>query len=196
MCESDLADEENHKSLMSMKNNVTPGSDGLTTEFYKFFWHLFGPTFSQIVRDTFDNNNTSLIVTQREGIIRLICKDKKNKDDLKFYRPISLLNTDYKIIAKTLANRLKCVLPHIIHPDQSYGIPGRTIQDNIIFTNAMFSYIEQKNIPAIYLNIDQEKAFDRVPHQYLFETIEKFGFGNNFIKWIKILYNSMTSKDP
>ena len=113
---------------------------------------------------------------------------------MKNYRPISLLNTDYKIIAKIIANRLKKVLPTIIHEDQSFGIKGRSIQDNIILMKSLIDFINQKNLGGIFLNIDQEKAFDRVSHYYLFTTIKKFGFGPRFQEWIKILYSNMKSK--
>ena len=93
-----------------------------------------------------------------------------------------------------MAIRLKRALPHIIHIDQSFGIPGRSIQDNIIFMNALFAYIEEKKIPSIFLNVDQEKAFDRVAHIYIFNTLLKFGFGEVFINWVKILYKNIFSR--
>ena len=89
---------------------------------------------------------------------------------------------------------MKLALPFIIHPSQSFGIKGRSIQDNIIFLNALLAYIKEKNIPAIYLNIDQEKAFDRVSHNFSFETLKNFEFGRKFQKILKTLYKFMKSK--
>ena len=105
-----------------------------------------------------------------------------------------MLNNDYKIIAKCIANRLKKALPFIINEDQSFGIKGRTIQDNIIFVKALFEYINQKDLEGIFLNVDQEKAFDRVSHKYLVKVIQKFGFGENFQKWITMLYTNLESR--
>ena len=149
MCENLITENESFKTVNSLKDKITPGSDGLPSEFYKHFWYLFGKTFTKIINENFilDNN---LSESQQESILKLICKDKNHKDDLTYYRPISLLNTDYKIIAKTLANRLKAAIPFIIHPDQSFGIKGRSIQDNIIFLNALLGYIDKKNILAAY----------------------------------------------
>ena len=158
MCENLITENESFKTVNSLKDKITPGSDGLPSEFYKHFWYLFGKVFTKIINDNFINDN-NLSESQQESILKLICKDNSHKNDLTYHRPISLLNTDYKIIAKTLANRLKTALPFIIHPDQSFGIKGRSIQDNIIFLNALLGYIDKKNIPAVYLNIDQEKAF-------------------------------------
>ena len=121
---------------------------------------------------------------------RIIPKTKKKSDELKNYRPISLLNSDYKIISKTLANRLKKALPFIINIDQSFGIKGRSIHDNIIELQSLFNYIENKNLSAIFLNIDQEKAFDRVSHKFLFKVFQKFGFGTRFQNYIQIIHEN------
>ena len=193
MCDMSLEIVEIEKSMKSMKNGKSPGSDGIPIEFYKFFWDEIGSTFCNIIKDEFEENH-QLNSSQRIGIIRLISKTGKNETDLKNYRPISLLNTDYKIIAKCIANRLKQVLPHIIHEDQTFGIKGRSIQDNLIFLNSLFAYIEHKNLPAVFLNVDQEKAFDRVSHKFLFQVIEKFGFGVQFQNYIKTLYSGLNSK--
>ena len=142
-CEQLIDENESFKTVNSLKDKITPGSDGLPSEFYKHFWYLFGKTFIKLINENFifDSN---LSDSQQESILKLICKDKDHKDDIIYYRPISLLNTDYKIIAKILANRLKTALPYIIHPDQSFGIKGRSIQDNLIFLNALLGYIEKK----------------------------------------------------
>ena len=116
---------------MSMKNGKSPGSDGFPAEFYKHFWYLFGNTLTNIINKTLQFEN-ELSPSLRLGIIKIFRKDGKDKTDLDNYRPISLLNNDYKIIAKCIANRLKKALPFIINEDQSFGIKGRTIQDNII----------------------------------------------------------------
>ncbi len=70
-------------------------------------------------------------IEQRRGIITLLPKQNKNHYNLKNWRPISLLNTDYKIIAKLLANRLKLVLPYIINGDQTGYLKNRYIGENI-----------------------------------------------------------------
>ena len=67
------------------------------------------------------------------------------------------------------------------------------MNDNIVFIKAPLEYINQKNLGGIFLNIDQEKAFDRVSHNYLNLVMKKFGFGKNFQKWIKILYTNIES---
>ena len=91
ICESRISHDELLKIVLAYKDNVSPGNDGLPVEFYKKFWYLFGHTFTKIINDNFDQKD-ELSKSQKESIIRLICKDEKNKDDIKYYRPISLLN--------------------------------------------------------------------------------------------------------
>ena len=118
---------------------------------------------------------------------------KKSKDrlQLKNWRPISLLNCDYKILSKSLANRLKKILPSIIHTDQSGYVKNRniafalrTIQDTIDITN-------RDDLNGLLLFIDYQKAFDSVSHRFLFDVLKKKNFGEEFIKWIRLLYRNV-----
>ena len=77
---------------------------------------------------------------------------------MKFYRPISLLNIDYKIISKVLSLRLSNVLPKIINPDQTCAIKGRSIFDNLHLIRNVIDYIDQKNLEATFICLDQEKS--------------------------------------
>jgi len=104
-------------ALKFMENNKTPGTDGLTPEFYLYFWNLLGSFMVNSFNFAF--RNRTLSISQRQGIISLIRKKKKNTEFLKNWRPVSLLNVDYKIATKTIALCLEKILPNIIHPCQS-----------------------------------------------------------------------------
>jgi hypothetical protein len=112
---------------------------------------------------------------------------------MKNWRPISLLNIDYKILSKILSTRLGTVLSSIIHTDQTSSIKGRSITDNLHLLRNIFDYVSQNNIPCAWINLDFLKAFDRCSHHYLFEVISKFGFNDSFKKWVQILYNNVSS---
>ncbi len=117
---------------------------------------------------------------------------KKHK--LKNWRPISLLNTDYKVITKILATRLKEILPSIISMAQTCGISGRNIQDNIFTIANLIEKTEDDDEGFLLTALDQEKAFDRISHKYMIETLRKFNFHPNFIQWISTLYTGITSR--
>lgn len=117
---------------------------------------------------------------------------KKDQDPLNCtsYRPISLLPVDVKILSKVLANRIECIAPLIISEDQTGFIKGRHSFSNVRRLldriHASSSSIE----PEAAISLDAEKAFDRVEWIYLFYAMQKFGFSNSFISWIKLLYTS------
>ena len=93
---------------------------------------------------------------------------------------MSLLDNDYKIFAKILANRLKLCISDVVYCDQSYCVPDRTIYDNLNLIRDIIGYANYNNYPLAIINLDQKKAFDNVAHEYLFSTLHAMGFGNNF----------------
>ena len=131
------------KWLHKCQQKKSPGSDGLPVEFYRRFWGLLGPDLVEILNYSFQHG--SLSETQRRGIIRLLYK-KEDPLELKNWRPISLLNTDYKICTKVLANRLRHVLPRIINKDQTCGIPDRSIYENLFLLRDTIDYVKHKRI--------------------------------------------------
>jgi hypothetical protein len=113
--EGPLTYQEAHNALKKMTNNKSPGSDGFTVEFFKCFFIDIGTLLVRSANEGFVNNKLS--ATQRQGVIVCIPKEKP-KQCLKNWRPISLLNTAYKIVSASISNRLKSVLSNIIHEDQ------------------------------------------------------------------------------
>ena len=173
-----------------MENNKSPGLDGLSTNFYKHFWNLFGLELTRIYNNAYDH--VQLPLSQRRGVISLIFK-KGDRTKLQNWRAITLFNTDYKIITKALSNRIQHTLPFIIHTDQTACIPGRTINDNLRLIQDAITYANETNTPLALISEDQLKAFDRVSLTFLFKILEKFGFGPDFQQWIKTLYTNVTS---
>jgi hypothetical protein len=191
-CEGSITKNECWSALIGMDNNKSPGSDGLPAEFYKLFFSLFGDAFVEFINYCFDQGQ--LAPSQKLGIISLICKVPKEADNLLNWRPISLLNVDYKIISKALTNRLSKVIANIVNIDQTCGIPGRSIQDNLHLFRNVLDYINEKDMECAFLLLDQAKAFDRVSHDFLFQALEAYNFGPDFIRWIKVLYHDISSQ--
>ena len=131
--------------------------------------------------------------TWNQAIITLIPKQTENLDSLKYWRPISLLCTDYKILTKILANRLKQIIPEVISLEQNCPIPQRTIFNNLFLIRDLIKYTTAKNSKFYLLQIDQEKAFDKIDRPFLFKTMEKHGLSKTFINFIEILYKDNVS---
>ena len=189
--ERKLEKDEILQALKDMKPNKSPGSDGLTSAFYLKFFHLFGNILCDIINLAYETGEMS--DSQKRSYITLICKDETRGDEMKCYRPISLLNIDYKIISKTITNRLGKVLPKIIGIDQTCSVKGRSIFDNLHLIRNVMDYVDQKNLTASFICLDQEKAFDRVSRSYMFDTLRAFGFSDNFLRWIRLLYTDISS---
>ena len=103
------------------------------------------------------------------------------------------MSCDLNLFTKCLSLRLKRVLPDIIHADQTCGIPVRHIYDSIALSRDIIDYAKGDDIPMSIINIDQEKALDRVSHEYLFRVLKVFGLGDRFISYIKLCYIDVSS---
>ena len=174
-----------------MQNNKSPGADGLPKEFYITFWTELKEEICEMLNNIFLKK--SLSNSQKQAIIKLLYK-KGDPKELKNWRPVSLLNTDYKILSKILANRLKPKMELLTGKDQYCGIQDRSIgMANNILTdmwNIETTYVKNT---LIYLVIDQQKAFDRVDHKYLFDILKSLNLPDNFIQWVKIMYKNIYS---
>ena len=189
--EENLSSEECKAALDRMKRDKSPGSDGLPAEFYKFFWDTIGEDLVEVLNFCF--NKGLLTESMRLAILSLIYK-KNDIELIKNWRPISLLNVNYKIGSKAFAERLKTVLPHIISADQTCSVPGRSIFDNLMLIRDTFDYCEMKKLPLAMVKIDQEKAFDRVNWQFLHKALSKMNFGPKFIRCIQTMYTAVSCK--
>ena len=104
-----------------------------------------------------------------------------------------MLTVDYKIIAKTMANRLKNCIDSVIHPDQSGFLKGRNIGNNVRLLLDVIEYTDFNKLPAAVLLLDIEKAFDSVSREFFVSVLEYFNFGKNFTQWVKTFYSSRKS---
>lgn len=115
---------------------------------------------------------------------------------LKNWRPIYLLNVDYKILSKVITLRLSRVMASIMHPDQTCSVPGCSIASNVTMLRHVLDYTNGTSESGILVSFDQEKAFDRVNDSFLFKLLCYLGFGSCFIKWVSALYRGANMKIP
>jgi len=124
-----LTYEECKETLKTFQHGKSPGEDGFTAEFYLEFFDLLGEDLIESFNAAFRTGKLS--ISQRRGIINLIPKEDAALLELQNWRPITLLNVDYKIASKTIARRIESVLQSVIHPDQSGFVKDRYIGENI-----------------------------------------------------------------
>ena len=190
-CEGLLTKAECLKALKDMECNKTPGSDGLPADFYKVFWNDITDYFLKSINYAYQTGQMS--ITQRRGIVKLIPKKDAEPYLIKNWRPISLLNCDYKIAAKAIANLLKQVLPKLIDNDQTGFLKGRSVAENIRLIDGIIKYTAEKSIPGLLLFLDFEKAFDTVEWPFLQNTFRRYNFGPEAINWIQLFYHNRES---
>ena len=132
--------------------------------------------------------------TARQGILNLIPKPNKDSRQIKNLRPITLLNVDYKIIEKAIANKMTPALTHIIHKDQRGFMKNRRISVNIRKMLDIMHTTENEELPAVILSLDFVKCFDRCSFSILHGSLDYFQFGEIIKRWTKILYKDFTVK--
>jgi hypothetical protein len=175
--------------INDMKRNASPGPDGFNVEFYLATWEWIGDEVHKLVTEFFisgllpDKANDTHIALIPKKLVTTVPTD---------FRPISLCNVIYKIIAKCIANRLKPHLPDYIHPAQQAFIQGRRISDNIIVAQEIshFFQLSSWKHKAFMLKIDLAKAFNRVEWSFIEAALARKGLHGHFIKLIHTCVSS------
>ena len=159
--------------------------------FIKKIWIVIVRFLVRSLTESFHSKELS--ITLKQGVITCITKGNKDKLCLKNWRPISLLNVEYKITSASIAARIKSVLTKLISEDQSHFIPGRLIVDSIRLVYDIMYYTERINIPGMILLLDFATAFDSLSWKFMHTVLELFNFGPNIMQWIKMFYTNSVS---
>ena len=186
-----LSVDELTRHIKKTKNNVAPGSSGFSNEFFKFFWIDMKIFIANAINYSYDSGKLS--ITQRLGIITLIPKGDKDKTFLKNWRPLTLLNSIYKLVSGCIAERMKPHLDTIIHGDQKGFVSGRYIGEAIRTTYDIMQWAKDNNKVGIILLIDFEKAYDSLSFNYIEKCLRFFNFGNCMIKWVNLLLHNFSA---
>ena len=157
LCEGHLSVKKVSTALLGMARRKAPGPDGLLVEFYVKFWDVLGPDLVSVLNSCLDSG--SLALSQRRGIISLSFK-RGDRLDPRNWRPITLLNVDYKLASRTIAGRLLKVIHLVVAKDQTCWVPGRFIGENVALLRDIVDYASSSGASVAILSMDQEKAFD------------------------------------
>jgi ribonuclease HI/exonuclease III len=174
--------KEIKKVVFRMNPDKAPGPDGFTPRFFTLCWDIIKKDLSKMIMRS--QACTKIGGSTNSAFLALIPKEKGAKQ-LPRFRPISLCNTGYKIITKIIANRLKKMLPRLIPENQGGFVHGRQILDNIILVQEAIHSSYTKKEKGMAIKLDLANAFDRVRHDFLFAVMQRFGFDQQFINWVK-----------
>ena len=168
--------DELEYAMKRMERCKTPGCDGLGVEVYSCAWQLFGPELLKALQFAFEKGELHL--SARRVIISLMPKKDRDNRFTKNYRPLTLLNTNYKILAKAITYRIQPYLDQLIHVSQTGFMRGRNIAN-------------EQEMEAIIVSLDFEKAFDRVELTAVEGALRFFNFGEVLINWVLLLCNNV-----
>ena len=195
-----LSNTDIQDALKLSANGKAPGINGITYEVWKFLdakyiedYNSEKPSFNiiEVMTKVFNDIETHGLINDSNFSESWMCPlyKKNDKADIANYRPISLLNTDYKLMTKALSIKLAVAVPRIIHQDQAGFVPGRHIYDHIWLSKLIINLAEVEEIDGAMIALDQEKAYDKIKHDYLWKVLEQYGIPNHFVQTVKSLYN-------
>jgi hypothetical protein len=188
-----------------MKDGTATGLNGCPYELWKVLEkqhnklrHKNAPSFNMIKALTylFQDIQEYRVDDRTNFTTGWMCPIFKKKDptEISNYRPITLLNTDYKLLTKVLAIQLLDHVNHLVYLDQVGFIPDHLIFDHIHLAKAILNYMEISEEDGAILVLDQEKVYDKIQHDYLWKTLEAFHIPQPFIRTVQALYNNARTK--
>jgi hypothetical protein len=199
--DTQLTAEDVTTALKLSNNGKAPGLDGLPYEFYKILDILFrqnrksGKNMFDVIRfltKLYTDFEQHGIIKSSHFNIGWLCPIFKKGDRavISNYRPITLLNCDYKLMTKTYSVRLMNVAPSRVHPDQAGFMKGRKIENQVKLAKFLLNYAEAAEEDGLIVALDQEKAYDRINHTYLLRVLQHMGFPPRFCNTIKAFYTN------
>lgn len=184
-----FTNEEITQALFDMDPCKAPGPDGFSDGFYQRTWKQTGTSVLNFANLFFDTG--TLPNSSNDTFIALVPK-VLHPERVSHLRYISLCNVGYKVVTKTMTNRLKRIMPKLICPHHSSFILGRQIVDNIVVYQEMLHTIRKKKSTNGYMvmKIDLEKAYDRLEWSFIRDTLEKAGFND---LWCRLIMSCVES---
>lgn len=184
-----FSEDEFFSALKQLNHNKAPGSDGITPEFYHAFWDVLRHPFMESFNYSLLQGKFS--EEQRVGVITLIPKKDQDRQVISNWRPITLLNSDSKIVSKALATRLQSCIKEVVSEDQTGFIRGRSITTNLLNIQSLIEKADVDDQPGFLLAVDFQKAFNTVRWQLIFKALELFGFGELILDMVKMLFTDI-----
>jgi hypothetical protein len=168
--------DELYDAVKAGKPHKSPGCDGITQEFFKSKWEIIKEDLLQIVNKMYGESQ----LPEQQTFRIIVCLPKRqNAQTLVDYRPLTILNTDFKLLTRSIGNCLKPWVPSLLSNSQHCGITGSSIFDALATIRDIVAYAEETRTPMCVLTLDFQGAFDNISYEYLYEIIYRYGFSKN-----------------
>lgn len=185
---------EVEKAIEDLNPGKSPGPDGLSAALYKTFTREISPILGRLFNEAFEFKSLPPSFLTSHTIFIPKTNDSIKLRQVSAYRPISLTNVDYKIFMKIVARRLQSVIKEIVGPHQTCGIKGRSIFTNIHKARCVLECCDVMKGAVAMLQIDFEKAFDRVPHDLLITVLEHANVGTVITEAVRMAYSGCSTR--
>lgn len=172
------------EALMALPSGKSPGADVFPKEFCLWGWEFIEPVLKEAICQMWDDGSMGQMLNS--GLIVLLPKPRA-AEGIRFWRPMTLHTTVYKILAKAMSRRLAPLMNGWVGKQQRGFIQGRSILDNIIMVKEAKWFAHKKGKKVILFSLDIEKAYDSVVWHFLRACLRKYGFGPEFRQWVEIL---------
>ena len=193
--------EQSEEALHLSKNGSATGMDGCPYELWKNLHEHYNTTrqmnkegfnICKVLTEVFNDIQTHGVDPNTQFTLGWMCPIYKKKDPTEIcnYRPITLMNTDYKLLTKVLVLQLSPSITSLVHKDQAGFIPKRSIFNHIRLAKSIINYAEVMEENGAIIALDQEKAYDKIRHDYLWKTLNAFNIPQTFTKTVKSLYQN------
>jgi len=177
--------------IKTLPNGKSPGPDGFNNEFLKKCWPVIKQDFYNLCTAFY---NGQICLQSKNGSHITLVPKIDGPTRISEFRPISLLNSSVKILTKLLANRLQPFITKLVHLNQYGFIKNRSIQDCLAWSFEYLHLCHKSRRELVILKLDFKKAFDRIEHKVMLEIMKKKkGFGERWISWMKLIFNTGTS---
>ena len=184
--EKEITLKEVSDNISSLARAKSPGPDMLPAEFWQEFEWLVVGDLHRVLLEAVKGGSLPSIMS--EGLIAVLYK-KGDPKEVRNYRPITLLNSSYKIYAKILVNRMKLALQSFVSTQQLGFVPGRIINEASHLVKLLQAYLDENDEEGLFIAIDWEKAYDRASWEYKAKAYLAVGFLANFRGMVELLCN-------
>ena len=190
-CGKPITMAELEDTMNLLPTGKAAGPDGLPNKFYKVFSKTLAPILEKVLDESVTNGELPPAVG--DGLITLLYK-KNERDDPRNYRPITLLNSDYKIMMRVLAVRMNQAVTEFVSDPQTGFVPDSFLPENTMLLKLIQDWAEDEDEDLYFLFLDMEKAFDRCSWEFMLQALNAIGFDDNFINFVKLAYSNQTSR--
>ena len=176
-----FSEEEVFIAISGLNGEKAPGPNGFPIAFWSFSWEFVKDEMMDFFKEFYEKNK---FMRSLNATFLVLIPKKGNVEDIKDYRPISLLRGLYKILAKVLANRLRRVIDKVVSPSQNAFVEGRQILDATLIANEAVDSMLRRNDGGVVCKLAIEKAYDHLNWEFMLEVMRRNGFGQRWLSWI------------